>query len=243
MFAAGSIAANGRSENQQTYNDRLKKEFPAMLEAVSEGEAESGEIKEQLKALRSRYGISYTDESGIIDSILDKAGEGRLSYEESEFYFNLLTEGRLMEYRKATRRHQEELHQKEIVALLQQEVSRSAGADELLNVLNNYYDFFGLEYNDDYFVLSRLIIAYRAGEIDTDSLNAEFDSMQDRIRLSEEIRNQENSNRPQSDVSSAQAAEKPAAAQPEVQESGQSGVTTGQGSSGQGSSGGSGIKR
>ena len=49
--------------------------------------------------------------------------------------------------------------------------------DALLAVLNNYYDFLGLEYNQDYFRLSNMLLALKNGEIDEDEIKSTLAGM------------------------------------------------------------------
>ena len=143
------IAAMGAQENEKAYNAELKQEFDTIIDAVQSENLSANAAKKRLETLRKKYDISYTDKAGIIDSIIDHTAEKYFSAEEAEFYFSRLQSGTLMAYRKET-------HIRKLISLLEEKLDES-GPDALLPVLEHYYEFTGLDIDDDYYRLREVL--------------------------------------------------------------------------------------
>jgi hypothetical protein len=161
--------------------------FDEVINGIYESETAAVSAKNRLKVLRNKHSISYTDEAGILDAIIDRAQEQTLTHDEAKFYFGLLQEGKLMEYRKETYRQKSEQPLRELLVLLQQKLesadSSEASSEELLAILNNYYDFVGLEYDEQYFRLSTLILSMKEERIPAQEIAIVLNSMEHQLSL------------------------------------------------------------
>lgn len=177
-----NVAAMGNSEDSATYKKKRQQLFLQVIEQVSEKEISSEEAKSRFDTLRNGYNISYTDESGIIDSIIDRSAEGTMTQNEALFYFRLLQEDKLVEYRQENYRQKSDSYQKELLSLLKHQlqtaVTDGSTKNGLRTVLNNYYDFIGLEYDNAYYKLSSLVLALEEGNISAEEIIAELDSLE-----------------------------------------------------------------
>jgi hypothetical protein len=91
----------GAKDDSDAYKTELKQVFSELIEEIYTSEADTVSAKNRLAVLRNKYGIAYTDEAGILDSIIDRVGEESLTRSEAELYFELLNSGKLAEYRQA----------------------------------------------------------------------------------------------------------------------------------------------
>jgi len=187
----------GAREDASAYKLELEQVFDEVIGDICISGTGSDSAKNKLKDLRTRHDISYTDEAGILEAIIDRAGEQSLTYDEAQFYFELLQDGKLMEYRQDAYRQKSELHLRELLSLLQQqlELAGSGGEseEELSAVLNNYYDIVGLEYDEQYFRLSNLILSLKEGRITAQEMMTGLDSMnQQLIQLSNREQTEKN---------------------------------------------------
>jgi len=178
-FPADS-SAMGNRENRNAYKIELQTLFDESIDGIFMNKTDAPAVKNKIEALRNVYDISYTDEAGILDAIIDRTAEKTFTKDESHFYFGLLNDGKLMEYRKENARKQSEQHQIEVLSLLLQnmkpETPNDPYAEELLDILNNYYDFLGLEYDEGYLKLSDLIYSLKEQSMDADEITAALES-------------------------------------------------------------------
>ena len=178
IASAGSLSAAGTGEHSRAYRDDLQQTFDEIITDIYNSSMNSETAKDKLAGLRNRHNIYYTDEAGVLDAIIDRAGERSLSSEESRFYFKLLQDGTLMEFRRNALEKKQGEQFNEIINLIKMKFSAGEpDADELLRILNNYYDFIGLEYDEGYYILSRLLEDLKEGSTDTDQLTAEITSL------------------------------------------------------------------
>ena len=146
-------------ENERAYKAELKQEFSSIIDDIHSQKISAESAKNKISSLRNKYQISYTDEAGIIDSIIDRTAETDFSVEEAEFYFTHLQNGTLMAYRK-------EKHINDVISLLQSSL-QNGNSDKLLSILDNYYEFTGLEKDDNY---SRIHTIITAPSVDAHSI-------------------------------------------------------------------------
>ena len=114
-----NLSAMGVREGENVYQTELQQEFQIILNDIYNDNTSSVLAKKRLSELRTKHKISYTDEAGIMEAIIDRAEERSLTIDESRFYFKLLQEGSLMTYRQEANRQQSARHRSEIAALLQ----------------------------------------------------------------------------------------------------------------------------
>lgn len=100
IFSVPFLQAKGAVEKDREYDALREDLFIQVLESVEAGEIPPAEGKGLLSELRSRYGKSFSDEEGILESLIDQVGEGRISAEEAFRQYNLMRSGELMAYRK-----------------------------------------------------------------------------------------------------------------------------------------------
>ncbi len=199
LIPAATLAAMGSWENKQAYKDELEQEFDETIVELAAGKIDNRTAKEQLKNLRTKYSISYTDEAGILESIMDRTAERTMTPNEGHFYFQLLQEGKLMKFRQETYRKESEQYKRELVSLLAQKVEipdiNKTYTNELLDYLNNYYDMVGLEYDEEYFRLKEHILSLKNGLVTQEEILKTFDSMERQYIQNENIRSAQNNDR------------------------------------------------
>lgn len=102
MLALSSLLfAKGAAEQEREYRRELQVSFERIIGDVESGGLTSREGKVRLNELRLRYNRSFSDEFGIMESIIDQVAEGNLSLEEALYEYSLLRKGNLMEYRQS----------------------------------------------------------------------------------------------------------------------------------------------
>lgn len=175
----------GKTEAEKAFSNEAQTLFDETLEQIQDLGTGAKAGKYKFRALRSKYDKPYTDESGILDALIDRVEEKSLSIEEAHFYFGLLQTGKLMEYRRETGRPQADLHQKEVLTLLNQALeareSDSTDIAGLLRILNNYYEFTSLEYDEEYFKLSNLIHSLEREEISSGGLSESLTALRKKV--------------------------------------------------------------
>ena len=165
----------GQREDAVAYRNELNSVFDDTVAGIYTCEITLFQGKEALKKLRANYNIGYTDESGVIDSMLDRVYEGTMSPKETKYYFDLLKENRLSEYRTESYQKQFSLHQKELLNLMLSMIRQNTSnitASELRNTINNYYDFLGLRFGQEYQALINLLIQLEEGKISVKTLQS-----------------------------------------------------------------------
>ncbi len=170
--------AGGNAEKNENYRTELAKVFNETVAGIYSDEISLSAGHEELKTLRARYDVSYTDESGVLDSMLDRVYEGTMSPAETKYYFSLMQDKKLSEYRTLTYQKRFDLHQNELMGLMESIIADSpadsVSVSELRNTMNNYYDFFGLRFGEEYRLLNKLLIMFEDGELSIEGLKVEL---------------------------------------------------------------------
>ncbi len=173
-----TVYAGGNAEKNENYRTELANVFNETVAGIYNDEISLSDGHEELKTLRSRYDISYTDEAGVMDSMLDRVYEGTMSPAETKYYFSLMQEKKLSEYRTLSYQKRFYLHQNELMGLMQSIIadssSDSVSVSVLRNTMNNYYDFFGLRFGEEYRSLNKLLIMFEDGELSIEGLKDEL---------------------------------------------------------------------
>ena len=163
-------SAMGMAEDYSAYKEELFPLFEDLINRIYSGETTATEARAEIRLLRDKHDIPYTDESGILDALIDRADERAISYNESVFYCGMLREDRLMDYRRSSSGRDLGVQLQELAALL--ENSMTADSADPLSVLNNYYDILGIEYDEGYYRLERIIRSFQDGDLTSDQLLA-----------------------------------------------------------------------
>ena len=175
----------GNREDDAGYRNELTYVFDNTVTGIYSSDITLLQGKEALKKLRDSYNIGYTDESGVIDYMLDRVYEGTMLPNETKYYFNLLQENKLSEYRIESYQKQFNFHQKEMLHLMQSmtglNASSATSVSELRNTINNYYDFFGLRYGQEYRILNDLLILLEEGKISVETLQDRLATMEKEV--------------------------------------------------------------
>ncbi|MBI9107010.1 MAG: hypothetical protein JEZ04_09720 [Spirochaetales bacterium] len=211
FILTGNLTAMGASEGSHAYESALKQVFDELIDGIYNSETQAVSAKIKLHDLRDKYDISYTDEAGILDAIIDRAQEQSLTRDEAQFFFQLLQEGKLMEYRKEASRKRSELHHRELLSLLRQKLESSSSQEGsvsgLLPILNNYYNFVGLEYDKEYSSLSSLIISLENGSITAGDMMSNLSSMDQQLSNNSNRENTPGSNERINQINAQQSIE------------------------------------
>ncbi len=174
----------GNTEQEDVYRHELSSLFNDTVTKIENSEITLSEGKDKFKKLRARYNMGYTDEAGVIDSMLDRVYEGTLTLKETKYYFNLMQEHRLSDYRTESYQKQLKIHQQELLALIQSmTVADSSGISvpDIRNTMNNYYNFFGLRYGQEYRNVNQLLILFEEGKISVESLRSRLAMMENEL--------------------------------------------------------------
>lgn len=213
LIMPGYLTAMGASEDTKAYKSELQQVFDETIDEIYISGTGAVEVKTRFKTLRTRYDIAYTDEAGILDAIIDRAQEQTFTNEEAQFYFRLLQEGKLMKYRQDTYRQRSESYQRELLSLLQRSLesvdSEGSSIDELISILNNYYDFVGLEYDEEYSRLSNLIFSLKEGSITAGEMIKKLKSMKEQLAQKNIQQSGQSSSQQSGQSSSQQQSSKP----------------------------------
>ncbi len=78
-----SLFSKGSLEREQAYRDEIQNSFTRTVQAVEAGDMSGREAKSVLAQVRRKYNRSYTDFSGMLDSLIDDVEEGRIGSEEA----------------------------------------------------------------------------------------------------------------------------------------------------------------
>ena len=183
----GFIQAMGSAENSESYKTEIEQTFRQLIEGIYSGNTDAAEAKSELDRLRESRGISYNDNAGVLDSIIDRAYEHKLTYNESLFYFDLLQDNKLVQHRQESYRLRSQQHQKEIIKLMLQhmETAEKGGskASGLRAIVNNYYDLVGLEYDSGYSSLIELVLSLEENRITSADLIGRLNSMNQQLSV------------------------------------------------------------
>ncbi|MBB6480799.1 hypothetical protein [Spirochaeta isovalerica] len=95
-----SLAARGSLDRDREYFQELETTCESLFSDLEKGDLAPEEGKSVLAELRDRFGRPFTDTDGILESLIDRIAESRLSASEALYEFSLLKEGKLMTYRQ-----------------------------------------------------------------------------------------------------------------------------------------------
>jgi hypothetical protein len=79
----GSLFSKGSLEREQAYREEIQITFAHTVRAIDAGDMSGGEAKTLLAQVRRKHNRSYTDFSGMIDSLIDDVEEGRMDSGEA----------------------------------------------------------------------------------------------------------------------------------------------------------------
>jgi len=173
LILSQPLLARGVSEQQRAYQEEVGRVFSQSVVPLSEGTVRALEIRRTFAQLRQKYDLPYSDEAGILDSIVDDLAQKELNPEEGEQFFAMLMDGRLEQYRLALRRQQTEQMQLQVLRDLQAMLRGSEeekSAEVLRSYVHNLYRITGAQYDEMYLEITNLIDNYESRTINSDEL-------------------------------------------------------------------------
>jgi hypothetical protein len=180
-----SLYAGGGSEAPDDFVGLRGEIFEDIADQLARQTMTALQAREEFSELRKEFGRPYSDESGILDAILDGMADGDISAVEGRRFFAMLQDGLLMEYRIARQRErnallvQEMLREMEIRTAVS--VDGEPSGEELRGYLGNFYRIMGMSYDESYQQISSLIDRYEDGSLDISALEGEFRRIRRRV--------------------------------------------------------------
>ena len=123
LFTAAFNAAAMGSSDHAEYSRAEQELFDSSITDLFNDKTDPETVKEHFNSLRADYRVAYTDRAGILDSIIDKAAESEMSREEAAFFFRLLRENRLTEYKQQQYQLKAGPMHLELITLLSEQIS------------------------------------------------------------------------------------------------------------------------
>jgi len=165
-------------QDYREYQAELSQQFPAVVDSLAKGEITSTEAKDKLGEIRAAYNMSYTDESGIIDSFLDQLGEGEITKESALLYFSYLKDKRIPELRREEGNSSALSYQKELLETYSEVISNlSANMTSIEEAILNMETFqrnSGFLRNRMFVKLQTLLLTYQTGSITDNQLRSRY---------------------------------------------------------------------
>lgn len=184
-FGSGDRNAEFRSETETVFQDSAP--------LVERGKRSPAEAQRLFADLRVRYKVPYTDEAGILDSIIDRLGAGKITLGEAREYFSLLQNRQTVSLRASGDARKTDERYLVLARMLREKIMGAgepeASAESLRRLAENYYFLFKLDYDARYGQTMDLIDRFGAGAVSREGFIAELTGLKEetesRIRIAD----------------------------------------------------------